>query len=106
MAGWYVRRGEKVIGPVDSAKLKELAATGKLLPTDELAKDAAGPWTEARRTSLFSKRPPELPPGALAPKVEPPPLAAPGPPPFVPPSVSTPPALPGAESVSLVGQLR
>jgi hypothetical protein len=26
MPGWYVRRSEKVVSPVDSAKLKELAA--------------------------------------------------------------------------------
>jgi GYF domain 2 len=38
MAGWYVRRGENVIGPIDQAKLKELAADGRLLPTDQLAK--------------------------------------------------------------------
>lgn len=57
MAGWYVRRGENVIGPIDGTKLKELAATGKLQPTDQIAKDAGGPWTEARRSSLFPKEP-------------------------------------------------
>ena len=75
MAGWYVRRGEKVIGPVDLARLRESVAAGKLLPTDQLAKDAAGPWTEARRTRLFAKKPVEPPrleptPQALVPKVE------------------------------------
>ena len=57
MAGWYVRRGEKVVGPVDVSRMKELAGEGKLLPTDQLAKDAAGPWSEASRTSLFPKEP-------------------------------------------------
>ena len=57
MAGWYIRRGEKVVGPVDTAKLKELAAAGRLLPTDHLAKDAAGPWTQAARTNLFASAP-------------------------------------------------
>ena len=54
MAGWYVRRAEKVAGPIELAKLKELAAAGKLHPTDQLAKDAAGPWTEAGHTTLFA----------------------------------------------------
>jgi hypothetical protein len=57
MAGWYVRRGDSVIGPADPAKLKELVAAGKLLRTDQLAKDAAGPWTEAGRSVFFAPRP-------------------------------------------------
>lgn len=76
MAGYYIRRDEKVIGPVDSAKLKEAVAAGGLLPTDQLAKDAAGPWTEAGRTTLFAKKPAEPieptepTPQTLVPKVE------------------------------------
>jgi len=75
MAGWYVRRGEKVIGPVDLATLKESVVNGKLLLSDQLAKDPAGPWTEARRTILFAKKPAEppsteSPPQSLVPKVE------------------------------------
>lgn len=57
MAGWYIRRGEKVVGPVDIDRLKELVAAGRLVPTDQLAKDAAGPWTQAARTNLFAKAP-------------------------------------------------
>jgi hypothetical protein len=60
MAAWYVRRGESVIGPIDSAKLSQLVTDGRLLPSDQLAKDAAGPWTEARRTPLFVNAPTEL----------------------------------------------
>jgi hypothetical protein len=56
-AGYYIRRGDKVIGPADLAKLKEAVAAGTLLPTDQLAKDAAGPWTEAGRTTLFAGKP-------------------------------------------------
>jgi hypothetical protein len=75
MAGWYVRRGEKVLGPVDLANLKEAVAAGKLLPTDQLAKDAAGPWTAASRTALFAKEAakplrPEAAPLPLVPKAE------------------------------------
>lgn len=55
MAGWYVRRGEKVVGPVELPKLKELAAAGRIVPTDLLAKDVAGPWTKAGKTTLFAK---------------------------------------------------
>jgi hypothetical protein len=69
MAGWYIRRGEKVIGPVETDKLKESAAAGKLLPTDQLAKDAAGPWTEASKTKLFTTT-------AIVPQPERPPVAA------------------------------
>jgi hypothetical protein len=84
MAGWYVRRGENVIGPIDPSKLKALADDGKLHPSDQLSEDAAGPWTEARRSPLFVNRPegraelspspparpPALPP-SLAPRDEP-----------------------------------
>ena len=57
MAGWYIRRDEKVIGPVEITKLKELVVDGRLRPTDFLAKDPAGPWTAASRTTLFAKLP-------------------------------------------------
>ena len=75
MAKWYVRRGEKVIGPVDIAKLREAVATGALLPTDQLSNDAGGPWTQASDTRLFAKEsaePPRLEPaaGELVPSVE------------------------------------
>jgi hypothetical protein len=55
MAGWYIRSGEKVVGPATNDKLKQLVAAGRLLPTDELAKEPAGPWTRADRTNLFVK---------------------------------------------------
>jgi hypothetical protein len=62
MAEWYVRRGEKVIGPFEITKLKDLATAGKILPTDLLAKDAAGPWKEAASTTLFAATTPPKPP--------------------------------------------
>lgn len=76
MAGWYIRRGEKIVGPVEQSKLQELVATGRLLPTDQLAKEIAGPWNEAGRTTLFAKpKPsttatPELSPNSLVAKPE------------------------------------
>src|SRR5262245_60801023 len=83
MAGWYVRRGEKVIGPVELSQLKEAAASGKVLPTELLAKDAAGPWTQANKTTLFAK--PKgtftpLVPGAAAQQQQPQPPPAQEPP--------------------------
>lgn len=71
MAGWYVRRGEKVIGPIEVDKLKESVAAGKLLPTDQLAKDVAGPWTEASKTKLFAAEPlPKPQTNAIVPQAE------------------------------------
>lgn len=54
MAGWYVRRGEKVLGPISSTQLKEGYAAGKVFGTDEIAKDPSGPWHEVRTTSVAS----------------------------------------------------
>ena len=62
MADWYIKRGEEVTGPIRTDKLQESVAAGKILPTDKLAKDAAGPWTTAGKTRLFAKgQTPELP---------------------------------------------
>lgn len=46
-AQWFVRGGGKVFGPLDSAKLKQLAAEGKIGPQTEVAKAADGPWHPA-----------------------------------------------------------
>lgn len=70
MAGWYVRRGEKVVGPVELPKLQELVAAGRIVPTDQIASDVAGPWKEAGRTKLFAK-PKQTP--VVKPETSPPP---------------------------------
>jgi hypothetical protein len=62
MAGWYIRRGEKLVGPVELPKLQELVAAGRLLATDELAKDVTGPWKVAGLTTLFATPRPDTPP--------------------------------------------
>ncbi len=54
MAGWYIRRDEKIVGPVELSKLQELVADGRLLPTDQLAKEMVGPWKDAGQTTLFA----------------------------------------------------
>jgi hypothetical protein len=80
MAGWYIRRGEKIVGPVEKPKLQELAAAGRLVSTDQLAKDLEGPWKEAGSTSLFARPEQAIGPAvrasqaiSLAPKPEVPP---------------------------------
>jgi hypothetical protein len=35
---WFVQRGGKKVGPMLTAKLKHLAASGKLKPTDQVQK--------------------------------------------------------------------
>ena len=69
MAGWYIRRGEKIVGPVEIPKLQELVAGGRLLPTDQLAKDVSGPWKEAGSTTLFAK--PKSKPAVTTPPPQP-----------------------------------
>ncbi len=55
--GYYVRRGEKIVGPVPTDKLKELAATGKVIATDELSQKPEGPWTPCGKVKgLFSSQ--------------------------------------------------
>jgi hypothetical protein len=46
---WFVRRGEKVFGPVDSAKLKSLAASGQINESTQVAQQAIGPWVNASK---------------------------------------------------------
>ena len=57
MAGWYLRRGEKVVGPLSASKLQESLAAGKALPTDEVSKSLAGPWTPLSKTRLADDAP-------------------------------------------------
>lgn len=54
MGGFYIRRGEKIVGPVDKATLQQLVGENRLLPTDELSKEMAGPWAAAGSTALFA----------------------------------------------------
>jgi len=56
MAGWYIKRDDKIVGPVDLPKLQDLVANGRLHRADQLAKDIAGPWNEAGHTTLFAQQ--------------------------------------------------
>ena len=44
---WFVRGGGKVYGPLDSAKLKQLAAAGKIVANTDVAQSQDGPWFAA-----------------------------------------------------------
>lgn len=46
-AMWFVRGGGKVYGPLDSNRLKQLAAEGKINEATEVAQNQAGPWHPA-----------------------------------------------------------
>ena len=47
MADWYLKHGDKEYGPMDSNKLKQLAAQNKIRPTDYIRRGADGKWTLA-----------------------------------------------------------
>ena len=47
MADWYLKHGDKEYGPMDSNKLKQLAAQNKIRPTDYIRRGADGKWTPA-----------------------------------------------------------
>ncbi len=48
-AQWFVRGGGKVYGPIDAAKLKQLATQGKIDDKTEVAQAHNGPWMPAGR---------------------------------------------------------
>src|SRR6266542_3683454 len=59
---WYYARNKKQLGPVSTARLKELAASGELQPTDKVWKEGIPKWVAAGSVAgLF-------PEGAAAPE--------------------------------------
>ncbi len=44
MANYFVRRGEKIFGPVTGEQVIGLARSQKIQPTDQIATDKNGPW--------------------------------------------------------------
>jgi TM2 domain-containing membrane protein YozV len=44
MAEYYVRRGAKIVGPIPLEKFKQIAVSGKILGTDQIAQKFDGPW--------------------------------------------------------------
>ena len=56
MADWYLKHGDKEYGPMDSNKLKQLAAQNKIRPTDYIRRGADGKWTQASHAKgLFNE---------------------------------------------------
>ncbi len=56
MADWYLKHGDKEYGPMDSNKLKQLAAQNKIRPTDYIRRGADGKWTLASHAKgLFNE---------------------------------------------------
>ena len=47
MAQYFVRRGEKIFGPVAGEQVIGLARAQKIQPTDQIATDKNGPWQAA-----------------------------------------------------------
>ena len=94
---WFVRGGGKVYGPLDSSKLKQLVADGKIDQTTEVSQDQNGPWVAAGKIKgLFVQPPiPATPaPAAIAATVP----VAKVTPPAAPPPVASPPSPPPAPS--------
>jgi len=61
---WYVARDKDKFGPYTAARLKELAAQGRVLPTDMLHKEGEAKWVAANTVDgLFAAQvvPPPLP---------------------------------------------
>jgi membrane protein YdbS with pleckstrin-like domain len=67
---WFVRGSGKVYGPLDSAKLKQLVASGKIDQNTEVAQQHHGPWFPAGRVKGLFVQPP-LPAPAPAPQIPP-----------------------------------
>lgn len=44
---WFVQRDGQKLGPMPTAKLKQLAASGKVSPTDLVQKEGMGKWVQA-----------------------------------------------------------
>lgn len=62
---WFVRGNGKVYGPLNDAKLKQLASESKIDASTEIALTADGPWFPAHKVGgLFSGKPAQAPPPA------------------------------------------
>ena len=52
---YYIRRGDKVMGPISDVKIREGIWNRKVEPTDQWATDKAGPWQVLSTSSEFSE---------------------------------------------------
>jgi len=58
---WFVRGGGKVYGPLNSSKLKQLVADGKIDQTTKVAQNQNGPWVPAGKVKGLFEAPPVTP---------------------------------------------
>lgn len=81
MVTWYIKRNDKQAGPLETAKIKQLALDGQIKPSDLIRRSDQETWHEAKSvkgllipdaTSTVTQ-PPQLP---EQPNQEPPPLPA------------------------------
>ncbi len=76
VAMFHVKRDGKVFGPFETAKLKEMATSGRLLPTDLISADGGVKWGYASKAKGLNLKPietelPPMPKPAAAVRVEP-----------------------------------
>lgn len=50
---WYYAKGNEKLGPVSESQLRELAETGKLLPTDKVWQKGMTEWQDARTVAVL-----------------------------------------------------
>jgi GYF domain 2 len=74
---WYYARNKKQYGPVSTARLKELADSGELQPTDKVWKEGMPKWLPANTVKgLFAAGAPAPAPAAVAGEAEEEPAAS------------------------------
>ena len=65
MAGFYVQRGDKTFGPIQSSQLKQLADSGRVTPSDMIRQGKDGKWYSASEVKgLLLEEPAEKTPAA------------------------------------------
>ncbi len=57
MAGYFLRRGNKTLGPFDLAKVKKGLASGQVLESDGIAESREGPWNLVRDFPALQSHP-------------------------------------------------
>ena len=64
---YFIRRRGRVFGPFQASELRKLAQSGKLVTSDDIARDRDGPWTASKNVpTLFNERHPNPKPEASA----------------------------------------
>ena len=65
---FFVRRGEKVVGPVTDGQLRQTVSAGRVRVTDQVGKSRDGPWSVVGKVpalASLSPKPPAAPRGVL-----------------------------------------